>query len=57
MTMPDLGPERPTTSDTRHMMERGRTASNDPEISNRAFGIALMVIVLAIVAILLALKL
>jgi hypothetical protein len=49
MTMPDL-PERPGhASDTRQMVERGRTETGG-DVSGRVFAIALVVIALVIAA-------
>jgi hypothetical protein len=49
MTMPDL-PERPGhASETRQMVERGRTETGG-EVSGRVFVIALVVVALAIAA-------
>lgn len=57
MTMPDLGPERPgQASDTRQMVERGRTESGAAEVSGRAFAIALLAIAVVIVALALLLR-
>jgi hypothetical protein len=56
MTMPDLGPERPGhPSDTRQMVERGRTESG-AQVSNPAFLIALAVIVVVVVVLFLLLR-
>ncbi len=46
MTLPDLGSERPgAPSDTRQLVERGRTYSGAANVSGGAFLIALAVVV------------
>jgi hypothetical protein len=46
MTLPDLGSERPgDPSDTRQLVERGRTEPGAANVSGRAFLIAFAVIV------------
>lgn len=51
MTVPDFGPERPgQASETRQMVERGRTGAEAPEISGRAFAVGLVIVLLAIAA-------
>lgn len=51
MTVPDFGPERPGhASETRQMVERGRTGAEEPEISGRAFVIGLVIVAFAIAA-------
>lgn len=56
MTLPDLGPERPgQASETRQMVERGRTETGG-EVSNPTFFIALVVIIAALIAVLLLLR-
>ena len=52
MTLPDFGSERPgDPSDTRQLVERGRTETGAPNVSGRAFLIAL-VVVAAVIAVL-----
>lgn len=54
MTMADLGPERPGEgSETRQWVDRQRAETEPPpQISNKLFGIAVAVIILAVALIL-----
>jgi hypothetical protein len=57
MTVPDFGAERPgDPSDTRQLVERGRTESGAPNVSGRAFLIALAVIAALIALLIVLLK-
>lgn len=56
MTLPDLGPERPgQASETRQMVERGRTETGG-EISNPTFLVALAVIIVGLVVVILLVR-
>lgn len=54
MTMADLGPERPGEgSETRQWVDRQRAETDTPpQISNKFFGIAVAVIILAVALVL-----
>jgi hypothetical protein len=57
MTLPDLGPERPTEpSETRQMVEHRRATETGVEVGNRPFLIALAAIAIAIVLALLLVR-
>lgn len=56
MTVPDLGPERPgDPSDTRQLVERGRTESG-AHVGNGTFFIALSIVAAFIVVLVLLLR-